>query len=100
MDHICLVLPILPGKTNEVRTFMRELDGPRKGEFDLSERRIGIAKELWYLAAVPSGDQLVGYMEAEDFASAVTQFSASQDPFDVWFKQQMANVTGVDLNNL
>ena len=44
MDHICLVLPVLPGKTNEARTFMRELDGPRKGEFDLSERRIGISK--------------------------------------------------------
>jgi hypothetical protein len=100
MDHICLVLPILPGKTSEARSFMRDLDGPRKGEFDVSERRIGITKEVWYLAAVPSGDQLVGYMEADDFGSAVNQFSASQDPFDVWFKQQMANVTGVDLNNL
>ncbi len=100
MDHVCLVLPILPGKTDEAKAFARELDGPRKGEFDASERRIGITKELWYLATVPSGDQLVGYMEAQDFGSAVAQFSASQEPFDVWFKQQMANVTGVDLNNL
>ena len=50
MDHVCLVMPILPGKTDEAREFMRELDGPRKGEYDQSERRIGMGKELWYLA--------------------------------------------------
>jgi hypothetical protein len=100
MDNVCLVLPVLPGKTNEARAFMRELDGPRKSEFDASERRIGITKELWYLAKTPSGDQLVGYMEAQNFGQAVGQFSASRDPFDVWFKQQMASVTGVDLNNI
>jgi len=100
MDHVCLVMPILPGKSDDARDFMRELDGPRKGEFDRSERRIGIGKELWYLATLPGGDQLVGYMEAVDFNQAVGQFSASQDSFDLWFKKRMADVTGVDLNNI
>lgn len=100
MDHICLVLPILSGKTNDARTFMHELDGPRKKEFDASERRIGITKELWYLAKAVSGDQLVGYMESQDFGKAVAEFSASREAFDVWFKREMARVTGVDLNNL
>jgi hypothetical protein len=79
---------------------MRELDGPLKGEFDVSERRIGISKELWYLAKLPAGEQLVAYIESADFSSAVGQFSASRDPFDMWFKQRMADVTGVDMNNL
>ena len=100
MDPVCLVMPILPGKTDDARAFLQELEGQRKGEFDLSERRIGISKELWYLATLPGGDQLVGYMEAADFGQAVGQFSASQDPFDLWFKQRMADVTGVDLNNI
>ena len=100
MDHVCLVFPILPGKTDDARAFMRELDGPRKEAFDESERRIGISKELWYLASLPSGDQLVGYMESADFNKAVGQFSASRDNFDLWFKQRMADVTGVDLNNI
>src|SRR5688572_12644056 len=100
MDHVCLVLPILPGMVDDARGFMRELDGPRKGEFDASERRIGISKEFWYLAKLPAGEQLVGYIESADFGSAVGQFSASRDPFDMWFKQRMAEVTGVDLNNL
>jgi len=100
MDHVCLVMPILPGKTDDARAFMRELDGPRKHEFDQSERRIRIGKELWYLATLPSGDQLIGYMEAENFGEAVGQFSASKDAFDLWFKKRMADVTGVDLNNI
>jgi len=49
---------------------------------------------------VPGGDQLVGYMEAANFGQAVAQFSASRDRFDLWFKQRMADVTGVDLNNI
>jgi hypothetical protein len=93
-------MPILPGKTADARAFLRDLDGPRKAEFDKSEQRIGITKELWYLATLSTGDQLVGYMEANNFGEAVAQFSASTDPFDLWFKKQMADVTGMDLNNI
>jgi hypothetical protein len=93
-------MPILPGKTDDARAFMRELDGPRKSDYDRSERRIGVAKELWYLATVPGGDQLIGYIEAEHFGRTVAQFSASQDSFDLWFKQRMTDVTGIDLNNM
>jgi hypothetical protein len=56
MDPVCLVMPILPGKTGDARAFLKDLDGPRKAEFDKSERRIGITKELWYLATLPTGD--------------------------------------------
>src|SRR5207244_11072583 len=100
MDPVCLVMPILPGKTADARAFLRDLDGPRKAEFDKSERRIGISKELWYLATLPTGDQLVGYMEAANFGEAVSQFSASPDPLDHWVKQQMADVTVLDCHHL
>ncbi len=99
MDQICLVLPILPGKTDIARTFQSELDGPRKSEYDASERRIGIGKELWYIAETPGGDQFVAYMESPDFNKAFELFVQSQDEFDLWFKAQLAKATGVDLNN-
>jgi hypothetical protein len=99
MDHICLALPVLPGKTGDARTFLRQLDGSRRAEFDASERRIGIGKELWYLAKLPSGDHLIAYMESTDFGSALQGFVGSRDAFDLWFKEQMQAVTGVDLNN-
>jgi hypothetical protein len=78
---------------------MRELDGPRSAEFDKSERRIGITKEAWFLQHAPQGDLLIGYMESPDFAKALRLFAESRDAFDVWFKERMTHVTGVDLNN-
>lgn len=99
MDHICLAMPVLAGKSEDARAFMRQLDSTRRAEFDASERRLGISKELWYLAKLPAGDHLIGYMEAADFNRALTAFVASRDSFDMWFKSQMLAVTGLDLNN-
>lgn len=99
MDQICLALPILPGKTEAVREFMRELEGERKGEYDRSERRIGVTEEAWFLAPLPSGDHLVAYMESQDFARTLELFVQSRDDFDLWFKSRLAETTGVDMNN-
>ena len=100
MDQICLVLPILANKTEDARAFQRELDTTRKGDYDRSERRIGISKEVWYIASVPGGDQLVAYMESGDFPRALQLFVDSRDEFDEWFKRRLAEVTGVDMNDL
>ena len=47
MDHICFALPILPGKTDDARTFHRDLEGPRKADYVASEQRIGIVAECY-----------------------------------------------------
>jgi Family of unknown function (DUF6176) len=99
MNQICLVIPVMPGKSDDARDFMRELEQERKADYDQSERRIGITKEVWYLARAPGGDQLVGYMETSDFGKALSLFSASRDEFDMWFKRRLADSTGLDLNN-
>jgi hypothetical protein len=99
MNQICLVIPITPGKSEDARDFMRELEHERKAEYDRSERRIGITKEAWYLARAPGGDQFVAYMETTDFGKALSLFSASRDEFDMWFKRRLADSTGLDLNN-
>jgi hypothetical protein len=99
VDHICVVFPIRSGKSQAARDFQRELSQQRMSEYDKSERRIGITKEDWFIANVNGGDQFVAYMEAADFNKALMQFSQSRDSFDMWFKERLADVTGVDLNN-
>jgi hypothetical protein len=98
MDQICLVVPITPGKTDDARDFLRELEEERKPDYAQSEQRIGITKEVWYVAHTPAGDQFVAYMETPDFGRALTLFSGSQDEFDLWFKRRLADSTGLDLN--
>ncbi len=96
MGQICLAIPILEGTSDDARDFMRELEQSRKSEYDLSELRIGITKEVWLLAQGTSGELLVAYMETDNFANALGLFSSSQD--DLWFKRRLADSTGVDLN--
>lgn len=100
MDHVCAVFPILPGKTEAARAFQRELVEKRMDEYDRSERRIGITTEHWFIATVNGGDQLIAYIESADFASSIGQFAASRDEFDMWFKREVMDATGVDFNNL
>jgi len=83
MDHIGMAIAVLPGKTETARRFFNQLDTDKRAEFDRSERRIGITKELWYLAKLPAGEHLIGYMEAADFNAAFQAFIASRDPFDL-----------------
>lgn len=99
MDQICLAVPILSGKVDVARDFMRELESERKADYASSEQRIGITKEAWFLAPLPSGDHLIAYMESADFQKALGMFSQSQDEFDLWFKGRLAEATGLDLNN-
>ncbi len=99
MDQVCLVLPIKEGRSDAARAFMRELESERKAEYAVSELRIGIDKEAWYMASTPAGDQFVAYMETPDFGRALESFSQSRDPFDMWFKERLDESTGLDLNH-
>ena len=99
MDQVCLVIPALQDRSDDAREFMRELEDSRMAEYDRSEQRIGITKEVWYLAHLNGGDALVAYIESRSFGDALELFSQSQDEFDLWFKRRLADSTGVDLNN-
>ena len=99
MEQVCLVIPVQAGRANDAREFMRELEASRKDQYARSEERIGITKEVWFLASVGGGEAMVAYMETDDFANALGLFSQSQDEFDKWFKRRLAEATGVDLNH-
>jgi len=44
MDQICLVLPILSGKTSAARNFHRELDGP--GNLSTTRQSVGSGRPM------------------------------------------------------
>jgi hypothetical protein len=99
VDHTCLVVAVLPGKEDDLRAFYREVDGPRQQDYDRSERRLGITKEIVWLAPIDGGSAAVIYIESENFEQAFSQFVQSQDEFDLWFKQRVLDVSGLDLND-
>lgn len=99
MEKVCIIFPILSGKTGEARDFMRALETDRKADHANSNKRVGMIREVWFLSSGPSGDQLVGYAEMANFEQVIGEVAASQDEFDVWYKQRLAEVTGVDMND-
>jgi hypothetical protein len=100
MQYALFSIPIRPDKTNAARAFLTELEGPRKPAYARSEQRIRITKELWAIQHTPSGDLFVVFFQSEDVGGAIQSFIASQDEFDVWFKSQVLDATGVDIAQL
>jgi hypothetical protein len=99
MERMCLTIPVRPGRRDELVEFMREVDGPRHDELGTTERRIGVTREVFFLAAGGDHDLLVMYLEGESLGDSLGSFIASREPFDVWFKERFAACTGVDLND-
>jgi hypothetical protein len=98
MEYALFALPIQAGKTDAARSFLQQLEGERKQHYATSEQRLGITKEVWALQQSPMGDLFVVFFQSPNIGGSVSQFVTSQDEFDRWFKQQVKEVTGVDLN--
>ena len=86
--------------SDDALAMARRLGDPVVLTYDRSERRIGIPKEVWFIASLPTGDQFVVYIESPDINRALKLFVESRDEFDEWFKRRLAEVTGFDMNNL
>jgi hypothetical protein len=99
MERMCLLVPVRPGRRDELVEFMRQINGPRHGELGATEQRIGVTREVFFLAGGGDHDQLVMYVEGESIGDSLGTFIASREPFDVWFKERFAACTGVDLND-
>ena len=98
MEYALFALPIQSGKSDAARSFLRELEGGRKADYAASEKRLGITKEVWALQQSPMGELFVIFFQSPNIGGSVGQFVGSQDEFDQWFKRQVKDTTGVDLN--
>ena len=98
MEYALFALPIRDGKSAAARAFLRDLESERKADYAASEQRIGITKEVWAIQQTPMGELFVVFFQGADIAGAVAQFVGSRDAFDLWFKEQVMDTTGVDLN--
>ena len=95
MAHLAIALPCLPGGADKLRDLARECSGPRQAEFEDFHRRLGLSAERWFLQQTPQGDLCIVTLEG-DPAGAMARLGSSQHPFDVWFREAVKGVHGVD----
>jgi hypothetical protein len=93
-----MAFPILPEKAEQWKHFSQEMAGPRRSEFAASHKRVGETREVAYLQHTPQGDMAVLYIEAQDVQRALEGLGMSQEPFDVWLREQVKEIHGVDLS--
>jgi LmbE family N-acetylglucosaminyl deacetylase len=88
--------PILPGKTDDWRKFIGELNGARRQEYEASRKALGI-HERTFLQPTPMGDMVIVTLEGEDPGGAFARLAASTDPFSTWFLAKVKEIHGFDL---
>lgn len=97
MSGIVLTFPILAGKVEAWRRFCQELAGSRRQMYLSSRRRLGITHERLALVETAFGATAVTSLEAPDVAKALGQIIASLLPFDVWYRERLKELHGINL---
>ncbi len=65
--------------------------------YETSRQRLGITRERLALVDTAFGATSVTTLEAPDVAQALGQIIASDLPFDVWYREQLHELHGVNL---
>ena len=96
MQQIIFSVPVLPGKKQVLKDFVKEITGPKWAEYSAANKRYGVQKETWFLQSSPQGDWVMVYWEADDITKIFQEFGASTAPLDVWLREKLKEVSGID----
>ena len=97
MSGIVLTFPILDGKVEAWRRFCQELSGSRRQPYEASRQRLGVTCERLALVDTTFGATSVTTLESPDVAQALGQIISSDLPFDVWYRDRLQELHGVNL---
>ena len=100
MECITWFAPILPGKLDEWKSIIEEIQGPRKEEHRRSRERMGLTREVVSHMPTPQGDFVCLFHESEDLAASFQSVADSDDPHDQWFREKIQEVHGITLDML
>lgn len=92
-----IALPVLPGKTEQLKKFTNELRTTFYNEFKASRIRLGV-RERTFLQSTPSGDTVIVTLEGTDPQTAFAEIGKGTDVFTIWFVKQTKEIHGIDLS--
>ena len=97
MGEAAFAAPILPGKLEDWKQFNAQLDGERYKEFVALRERHGITRQRVWHQQTPMGDFAVIYFEGPGAESVMPGVGSSTDAFDVWFREGIKDIHGIDM---
>ena len=97
MAVIAVAIPLVPGKSEEWRRWMQELQGSRNAEYTALRSRLGIHFERSWIGAVQGVEIVFMYLEIEDSEQMRMQLISSSHPFDGWYRKKLQELHGLDI---
>ena len=91
-----IAVPVLPGKTPQLKKFISELKNNQLNAFEESRKKLGV-RERTFFQTTPAGDFVVVTLEGDDPQSAFTRFGQGTDAFTKWFAKEVKEIHGFDL---
>lgn len=99
MGAMVAAVPIVAGKEEVWAEFTGQLGGARKAEFADFNSRHGLTDHRAWLQKNPDGSSLVIVVaEGPGADSFMGEFATSEDEFDKWFAEKVAEVHGIDFS--
>ena len=101
MTLSAFVAPILEGKLEQWREFIREIGegGSRHAAYLASRQAMGV-RERSFLQQTPMGALAIVTLEGDDPAGAMAKIAAANDAFTEWFVAQVQEIHGFDLRQV
>jgi hypothetical protein len=96
MHLVVRAFPVLPSKEPDVEAFARDLAGPRQREAHEFYAGLGVRRETWHFQPGPFGAQVIVVTELDDLEPAAKAFADAQQPFHLWFKEQVLRISAID----
>jgi hypothetical protein len=97
MPAVTFTAPIPPNREEEWRRFVQEVAEEHLREYEALRRRLGVRNESVWLARTKEGQMAVVYLEAVDPERILPTLAASEEPFDMWFRERLLEYHGRDL---
>jgi len=90
-------VPLAAKKRDPWESWLNELKGPRKAEFDDMNARLRLTRHEAYLQPAPDGNYLVIVLQEGPGGDEFTEkLLASDNEFDRWFAETVADLHGID----
>lgn len=83
---------------DQLQSFVNALNGERKSESDSFYRSYEVSHESWHIQDTPSGPWVICLTIVDNPTDAAPRYAKSTGEFESWFKSQVMQVTGINLN--
>ena len=97
MKPIAIALPVLPGKSEKAREFMKSLRKEHARDFAALEKKLQTSKEAVFLQSSPQGDLIIDYYECVHPQKSAEALAKLKDEFAMWMKSEISDITGIDV---